>query len=219
MNEQWRDPHFLTFYMLLLEVGERLQDTFRIVWRKPTLVSELNDCSGWVDWNKQEIHFSDTKNREPADVGLTDEALEMLKNLEKYKIDTDSKAAWAASSKYIFPRITEPSKPINDNSYRKKLQKFHYKFGLAERIYVSGKGKRKIYKYKNLLTLKHLRKTFVTHYGREHGEEAASHRVRHSSIKVTRDHYFNPKQESLKVKHMYNADSADVIDFKKKEQE
>ena len=218
MNEQWRDPHFLTFYMLLLEVGERLQDTFRIVWRKPTLVSELNDCSGWVDWNKQEIHFSDTKNREPADVGLTDEALEMLKNLEKYKIDTDSKAAWAASSKYIFPRITEPSKPINDNSYRKKLQKFHYKFGLAERIYVSGKGKRKIYKYKNLFTLKHLRKTFVTHYGREHGEEAASHRVRHSSIKVTRDHYFNPKQESLKVKHMYKADSADVIDFKKKEQ-
>ena len=152
-------------------------------------------------------------------MGLTDEALEMLKNLEKYKIDTDSKAAWAASSKYIFPRITEPSKPINDNSYRKKLQKFHYKFGLAERIYVSGKGKRKIYKYKNLLTLKHLRKTFVTHYGREHGEEAASHRVRHSSIKVTRDHYFNPKQESLKVKHMYKADSADVIDFKKKEQE
>ena len=151
--------------MLLLEVGERLQDTFRIVWRMPTLVSELNDCSGWIDWNKQEIHFSDTKNREPADVGLTDEALEMLKNLEKYKIDTDSKAAWAASSKYIFTRITEPSKPINDNSYRKKLQKFHYKFGLAERIYVSGKGKRKIYKYKNLFTLKHLRKTFVTHYG------------------------------------------------------
>ena len=32
INEQWRDPHFLTFYMLLLEVGERLQDTFGIVW-------------------------------------------------------------------------------------------------------------------------------------------------------------------------------------------
>ena len=45
MNEQWRDPHFLTFYILLLEVGERLQDTFRMVWRMPTLVSELNDCS------------------------------------------------------------------------------------------------------------------------------------------------------------------------------
>ena len=218
MNEQWRDPHFLTFYMLLLEVGERLQDMFQLVWRMPTLVSEIKNCSGWIDWNKKEIHFTDTKNRKPADPGLTEEAFEMLKNLEKYKIDTDSKAAWAVSSKYIFPRITEPSKPINDNSYRKKLQKFHYKFGLAERTYVSGKGKRKVYKYKNLLTLKHLRKTFVTHYGREHGEEAASHRVRHSSIKVTRDHYFNPKQESLKVKHMYNADSADVIDFKKKEQ-
>ena len=79
MNEQWRDPHFLTFYILLLEVGERLQDTFRMVWRMPTLVSELNDCSGWIDWNKQEIHFTDTKNRQSADVGLTDEAITNLK--------------------------------------------------------------------------------------------------------------------------------------------
>ena len=142
----------------------------------------------------------------------------MLKNLQIYKIDTDSRAGWASSSPYVFPRFTDPTKPINDSSYRKKLQKFNFKFGLSERSYVSGKGKRKIYKYKNLFTLKHLRKTFVTHYCREHGEEAASLRVRHSSIKVTRDHYFSPKQASLKVKHMYKADSADVIDFKKKDE-
>ena len=79
MNEQWRDPHFLTFYMLLMEVGERLQDNYRIVWRMPALASEQKDCSGWVDWNKQELHFTDTKNRQSADVGLTDEAITNLK--------------------------------------------------------------------------------------------------------------------------------------------
>ena len=216
-NEQWRDPHFLTFYMLLLEFGERLRDVYSIMWRKPDLASEQKNCSGWINWEANEIHLTDTKNRKPADVGLTDEAINLLRNLQKYKIDSDSRAGWAASSPYVFPRFTDPTKPINDSSYRKKLQKFNFKFGLAERIFVRGRGKQKKYRYKNLFTLKHLRKTFVTHYGREHGEEAASHRVRHSSIKVTRDHYFSPEQESLKVKHMYKADSGDVIEFKKKD--
>lgn len=218
-NEQWRDPHFFTFYILLLEFGERLRDAYGIMWRKPDLPSEQKDCSGWINWETKEIHLTDSKNRKPADVGLTDEAIDLLKNLQKYKIDPDSRAGWAASSKYVFPRVTDPSLPINDSSYRKKLQKFNFKFGLTERIYVRGKGKRKVYKYKNIYTLKHLRKTFVTHYGREHGEEAASHRVRHSSIKVTRDHYFNPREEKLKVKHMYQADTADVVEFKKKDQQ
>jgi hypothetical protein len=218
INEQWRDPHFLTFYILLLEFGERLRDAYGIMWRKPDLASEQKNCSGWINWETSEIHLTDTKNRKPADVGLTVEAVDLLRNLQKYKIDPDSRAGWAASSPYVFPRVNDPTLPINDSSYRKKLQKFNFKFGLGERIYVRGKGKQKKYRYKNLFTLKHLRKTFVTHYGREHGEEAASHRVRHSSIKVTRDHYFSPEQESLKVKHMYKADSADVIDFKKKEQ-
>ena len=217
VNEQWRDPHFLTFYMLLLEFGERLRDVYGIMWRKPDLPSEQKKCSGWINWDTNEIHLTDTKNRKPADVGLTDAATALLRNLQKYKIDPVSKAGWAASSPYVFPRATDPTKPINDSSYRKKLGKFNFKFGLAEKIYVRGKGKQKKYRYKNLFTLKHTRKTFVTHYGREHGEEAASHRVRHSSIKVTRDHYFSPEQESLKVKHMYKADSADVIDFKKKD--
>ncbi len=219
INEQWRDPHFLTFYMLDLEVGERLQDHYAIAWKKPDLVSEQKECSGWINWEAQEIHLTDSKNRKPADVGLTDEATQLLKNLQKLKIDTASRAGWAASSKYVFPRATDPSLPINDSSYRKKLLKFNYKFGLAERIYVKGKGKRKVYKYKNNYSFKHLRKSFITHFGREHGEEAASHRARHSSIKVTRDHYFNPKEEKLKVKHMYQADSADVVEFKKKEQQ
>ncbi len=36
------------------------------------------------------------------------------------------------------------------------------------------RGKRSVYKYTNILTLKHLRKTYVTYYGRENGLEAAS---------------------------------------------
>ena len=55
-----------------------------------------------------------------------------------------------------------------------------------------------------MYSFKHLRKTFVTHYGREEGLEAASHRMRHSSLKVTQDHYFNPDKDKLRKKHMYS---------------
>ena len=65
-----------------------------------------------------------------------------------------------------------------------------------------------------MLTFKHLRKTFVTWYGREHGEEAASQRMRHSTLKVTRDHYFNADKKKLRVKHMYST-GENVVNFKK----
>ena len=42
---------------------------------------------------------------------------------------------------------SDPTKHINDNSYRCKLRDFHFKFGLTTREYVRGKGKRKVYKY------------------------------------------------------------------------
>ena len=93
------------------------------------------------------------------------------------------------------------------------MDRFQYKFGLAERVLIRSVGKkRKLYKYKNLYTLKHLRKTFVTHYGREEGLEAASERMRHSSLKVTQDHYYNADKRTLKKKHMYSprADRASV---------
>jgi len=135
------------------------------------------------------------------------------------------RAGFAAGSKFVFPRPTDSSQPINYSSYRKKLQRFNYKFGLAEREhvkgrskgeFVKGKGKRKAYKYKNNYSFKHLRKTFVTHFGREYGLEAASERMRHSSPKVTRDHYFNYEQEKLRVKHVYNTGD-NVLPLKKKE--
>ena len=62
--------------------------------------------------------------------------------------------------------------------------------------------------------MKHIRKTFVTWYGREHGEEAASHRMRHSTLQVTRDHYYNADKKKLKVKHMYSTGD-NVVQLKK----
>ena len=223
IQELWRDPHFLALYMLLMEVGEREVDIFELVWNKPTTITEQKQCSGWINFKNEEIHLTDSKDRNAADVGLTVEAIQVLKKLQQLKIDDASKAGFAAGSKYVFPRPTDPSKPINYNSFRKKLQRFNYKFGLAEREhvkgrgkgeFVKGKGKRKAYKYKNNYSFKHLRKTFVTHFGREHGVEAASERMRHSSPQVTRDHYFNYETEKLRVKHVYNTGD-NVIPLKK----
>ena len=223
INEQWRDPHFLTFYALCLEVGERLEDLFRIVKKKPRTAAEIKNCSGWIDYDKEIIHLTDSKDRNAADVPLTVEAIEMLQQLQKYIVERED-CNFALQSQWIFPRATDPTKPINNNSYRVKLKYFNYKFGLATREYVRGKGKRIKYKYKNEYTFKHLRKSFVTHYARgkdEHGKERglvqASLRMRHSSPKVTKDHYFTEDQEQLRVKHMYDTNVAAVA-FKKKEQ-
>ena len=168
-----------------------------------------------VNFKQEEIHLTDIKDRKSADVGLTVEAIQVLKKLQQLKIDENSKAGFAAGSKFVFPRPTDPSQPINYSSYRKKLIKFNYKFGLAEREYVRGKGKRKVYKYKNNYKFKHLRKTFVTHFGREHGLEAASERMRHSSTQVTKDHYFNADKKKLRVKHMYST-GVNVLPLKKR---
>ena len=78
------------------------------------------------------------------------------------------------------------------------------------------------YKYKNIYTLKHLRKTFCVFYARgknkdgsKRGLEQASLRMRHSSPKVTKDHYFTEDQQELRAANIYDDN---VIDLKKKEQ-
>ena len=149
--------------------------------------------------------------------------MKVQQQLQKYNSER-KECAFALGTAWIFPRATDPSKPINNNSYRVKLKYFNYKFGLATREYVRGTGKRSKYKYKNEYTFKHLRKSFVTHYARskdEHGKERglvqASLRMRHSSPKVTKDHYFTEDQEQLRVKHMYDT-NVDAVEFKKKEQ-
>ena len=78
LNEQWRDPHFPTFYALLLEVRERLTDIFRLVWYKPRSIREIESCSGWMDLDNKTIHLTDIKDRKEADPPLTDEAIQML---------------------------------------------------------------------------------------------------------------------------------------------
>ena len=221
LNEQWRDPHFLTFYALLLEIGERLEDLFRLVWHKPRSLREIENCSGWLDLENKSIHLTDSKDRKEADPPLTDEAIQLLLQLQKYNSER-KECAFASGTPWMFPRVTDPSMPINNNSYRVKLKRFNFKFGLATRELVRSKKTRKLYKYKNEYTFKHLRKTFVTHYARgknkdgtERGLVQASLRMRHSSPKVTKDHYFTEDQEQLRTAHMYETN---VVDLKKKEQ-
>ena len=83
--------------------------------------------------------------------------------------------------------------------------------GLAERTLVRAKKTRKLYKYKNHFNLKHLRKTYVTTFGNTYGLQAASERMRHSSVKVTKDHYWSSDAKKYKVKvtkdHYWSADA------------
>tara|TARA_R100000008_G_C3579075_1_gene167198 strand:- start:417 stop:1910 length:1494 start_codon:yes stop_codon:yes gene_type:complete len=220
-EEQWRDPHFNTFYLLCLEIGERLEDTYRLMWHRPKDQKDLERCSGWIDWDKRIVHLTDSKDRKSADVHLTIEAFDALQKLMNWR--TEDRCSWAIQSPWIFPRITDPSLPINKDSYRVKLQKFHVKFGLGRVVNVQSEKrgerkyksrKRKKHKYILDYTFKHLRKTFVTHYGRDEGLEKASFRMRHSSTKVTKEHYFTEDQEALKKDHMY---SSNVVKIKKKE--
>jgi len=214
-EQHWRDPHFLTFYRLLMEEGERLEDHYGLLWKKPINKTDEKDCTGWIDFRTKSLHLKDTKNREPADVELTDEMLVILQKLQYLVSEENSNASFAVGSRWVFPRATDPSQHVNENSYRVKLRNFHYKMGLTTREYVRGKGKRKVYKYTNHLTLKHLRKTFVTYYGRDKGLEAASIRMRHSSMEITKNHYYTEDKEDLKTKHSIYKPEANVIDLKK----
>jgi len=221
IEQMWRDPQFLCFIMILFEIGERLEDCYGLAWNKPNSIVEQNKCSGWIVWNKKEIYLRDSKNRQEATIGLTDEAFAALKSLQNLVTEENTNASWAVGSKWVFPRPTDKSLPINNSSYRCKIRDYLFKFGMAERTLVKvnkkvdgTKGKRTKYKYTNTLTLKHIRKTFVTYYGRDHGIENASMRMRHSSMEVTKNHYYNEDQEKLKVKHMYGAGS-NVVELKK----
>ena len=78
----------------------------------------------------------------------------MFQKLQNLVSEENSNASFAVGSKWVFPRPTDPTKHINENSYRVKLRNFHFKMGLTTREYVRGKGKRKVYKYTNHLTLK-----------------------------------------------------------------
>ena len=214
-QEQWREPHFYTFYRLQMEYGERLTDSHGIAWNKPTSLIDQKKCTGWIDWRKKEIYLTDTKNREDASCELTEEMVLMLRKLQNYVTDENTNASYAAGSMWVFPRPTDPALHINNTSYRTKLRDFNYKMGFATREYVRGSGKRKVYKYTNLLTLKHLRKTFVTYYGRSKGLEAASLRMRHSSLIVTKEHYYTEDQKALKTHtSIYNVGN-NVVQLKK----
>ena len=209
-NNLWRDPHFLACYMLLLDIGERELDVFGLAWREPASEAAKLKCSGWLINNNTQIFLRDPKDRQEAIVDLTPPAIEVINKLMDLKSNNDS---FAAGSMFVFPRSSDPTQHINYSSYRKKLEKFNYKFGLAKRELVSSYGTRKRYKYLKLYSFKHLRKTFGTHYGRRYGLQEQSERMRHSSTKVTSDHYYNAETEKFKGRSAYDVGS-NVVQLK-----
>ena len=48
-EQQWREPHFLTFYRLLMEDGERIEDHFKLHYgKKPTSKADALRLQ-WMD--------------------------------------------------------------------------------------------------------------------------------------------------------------------------
>ena len=213
-NNQFRDPHFLTYWALLVQVGERQSDKRGLYWKEPANVKleQKKGCTGWLykKFNEQlgeeimYVHIIDSKNRKPADVDVPIEMEQLLLKLDDM-IRSNPNLTWAVSSKFIFPQTERPDLPITENSYRFKMERFNYKFGLSTRAHVRSTGKkRKLYKYTNIFTLKHCRKTFGTHYGREHGVEAGTERFRQSSADVFRNHYYTFDKANTKARRMYS---------------
>ena len=214
-NNLWREPHPLAFYSTELELGERQSDGHGLSWKKPPTITEQLKCTGWiVSLDTGEVYLRDSKDRSDATIYLTDQGIKILKKLWELVSSENTNASWAIGSMYIFPRKTDPTKHVNFSSYRKFVEKFHYKMGLAERSLVRAFGSRKLYKYKNHFNLKHLRKTYVTAYGNTYGLQAASERMRHSSVKVTKDHYWSADAKKYKVKNLYN-NEPNVVQLKK----
>ncbi len=149
------------------------------------------------------MHVFDSKNRKSYTEKLTIEAADILKRLRQLLHDREDLAHYLKSP-FVFPQSNDIMKPITNSSYRWQLDRFQYKFGLADRELVRKKKTRKLYKYKCKYTFKHLRKTFVTHYGRVKGLEAASLRMKHSSPVVTKEHYFTENKAALDIDHMYS---------------
>ena len=79
----WRDPHFLAYNMILIEVGERMSDVMGCAWKEPDTDSEKKKTSGWLNINKGEIFLRDSKDRESATIYLTDPTIEVLKKLQE----------------------------------------------------------------------------------------------------------------------------------------
>ena len=206
-NNFWRDPHFFAFYILLVECGERLADLLGLYWKSAAddlYKAVKNGCTGWLDLDATEnqLHIIDSKNRKPADITLTTAAIDILKRLNEMRYD---RLAWCVASPFVFPRAEAIELPISQNSYRKKLEKLHYQFGLADRVLIRSKGKRKLYKYIMKFTFKHLRKTFATQYASIKGVEATQLRMRHSSLEVTQNHYVTPQDRDLFIDDLFSA--------------
>ena len=81
-------------------------------------------------------------------------------------------------------------------------------------ISVGTTGSRKLYNYKLNYSFKHFRKSFVSYFGNKFGLQAASERMRHSSVKVTKDHYFTQEDKKFKHANIYD-EPVNVVHLKR----
>ena len=65
-----------------MEEGERIEDHYGLLWKKPINKTDEKECTGWIDFRSKTLFLKDTKNREPAEVELTDEMITMFKKLK-----------------------------------------------------------------------------------------------------------------------------------------
>ena len=158
---------------------ERGEDVRGIQWKVPTNILKRKErTTGYLDLDKRLMHVFDSKNRKSYTEKLTIEAADILKRL---KASADRRSSSYLEESIIFPQSNDIMKPITNSSYRWQLDGFN--INLVQLIQsLSGRKKLKLYKYKCKYTFKHLRKTFVTHYGRVKGLEAASLRMKQALL-------------------------------------
>ena len=84
------------------------------------------------------MHVFDSKNRKSYTEKLTIEAADILKRLRQLLHDREDLAHYLKSP-FVFPQSNDIMKPITNSSYRWQLDRFQYKFGLADRELVRKK--------------------------------------------------------------------------------
>ena len=85
-----------------MEEGERISDHHGLQWKKPINKTDEKECTGWIDFRRKTIWLKDTKNREPAEVEITDEMFVMLQKLQNLISDENTNASFAVGSKWVF---------------------------------------------------------------------------------------------------------------------
>ena len=84
-----------------MEEGERIEDHHKLLWKKPINITDQKECSGWFNFRTNTLYLKDTKNREAAEVELTDEMIIILQKLQNLIASENTNASWAVGSKWV----------------------------------------------------------------------------------------------------------------------